>query len=161
MVLNALKHFVWRGMKGKRLSSIQVIVISSHLYPCDPRSKWNSWAWLLRISGPMVIIVKMTAMDKTKIVQMQNYGSQISLHNCWQASVTMLGLSLYFSYSQKKWISCKDYSTVKTDLAWSAIVAASSRVTDNVHLLTRGCCIRWHHHTVVPVLLQIQGAGKG
>ena len=46
----------------------------------------------------------------------------------------MLGVSLYFSYSQKKSISCnKAQPTVKMDLAWSVIVADNFGVTDNVH----------------------------
>ena len=52
----------------------------------------------------------------------------------------MLGLSLCFSYSQRKSISCKkDYSTVKTELSWSVIVADNFGVTDNVHFLGRLC----------------------
>ena len=37
--------------------------------------------------------------------------------------------------------SNKDQPNVKTELAWSAIVADNFGVTDNVHFLTRGCCI--------------------
>ena len=50
---------------------------------------------------------------------------------------------------------------MKTELAWSVIGADNFGVGDNVHFLTQGCCIQGNHHTVVSVLLQIQGARKG